>query len=109
VTNLVTMRRSVTSACVALLFALVGAFALVAPASAAESPVVHVAAQQTEVVTPSNTGPDLNPKQEPDLSIKTETKNKLWIGGIAVLLFLFVYWRNKRRYSKWRKSRKAAG
>jgi hypothetical protein len=93
---------------VALLFALAGAFALVVPASAAEGPVVHVAAQPTEVVTPSNTGPDLNPQQQPDLSIKSETKNKLWIGGIAVLLFVFVYWRNKRRYSRWRKGRKAA-
>jgi hypothetical protein len=108
VTNLVTMRRSVSSACVALLIALAGAFTLVAPAGAAEGPAVHVAAQPTEVVTPSNTGPDLNPQQEPGSSVKTETKNKLWIGGIAVLLFLFVYWRNKRRYSKWRKSRKAA-
>jgi hypothetical protein len=93
---------------VALLFALVGAFTLVAPASAADSPVVHVAAQQTEVVTPSNTGPDLNPQQQPDLSIKADTKRKLWIGGIAVLLFALVYWRNKRRYTKWRKARKAA-
>jgi hypothetical protein len=93
---------------VALLFALVGAFTLVAPASAAEGPVVHVAAEQTEVVTPSNTGPDLNPQQQPDLSIKAETKKKLWIGGIAVLLFALVYWRNKRRYTKWRKARKAA-
>ena len=108
-TSLVSMRRSVSSACVALLIALVGAFTLVAPASAAVDAAVHVAAQPTEVVTPSNTGPDLNPQQEPDLSIKAETKNKLWIGGIAVLLFVFVYWRNKRRYSKWRKGKKAAG
>jgi hypothetical protein len=93
---------------VALLFALVGAFTLVAPASAEVGPAVHVAAQPTEVVTPSNTGPDLNPQQEPDLSIKAETKKKLWIGGIAVLLFALVYWRNKRRYTKWRKARKAA-
>ncbi|MEO6088335.1 MAG: hypothetical protein ABIQ18_35000 [Umezawaea sp.] len=92
----------------ALLFALVGAFTLVAPASAEVDPAVHVAAQQTEVVTPSNNGPDLNPQQEPDLSIKAETKKKLWIGGIAVLLFALVYWRNKRRYTKWRKARKAA-
>jgi hypothetical protein len=103
-----TMRRSVSSACVALLFALVGAFTLVAPASAGVDPAVHVAAQQTEVVTPSNTGPELNPQQQPDLSIKAETKKKLWIGGIAVLLFALVYWRNKRRYTKWRKARKAA-
>jgi len=85
-----------------------GAFTLVAPASAADSPTAHVAAQQTEVVTPSNTGPDLNPQQQPDLSIKADTKRKLWIGGIAVLLFALVYWRNKRRYTKWRKARKAA-
>jgi hypothetical protein len=96
---------------VALLFALVGAFALVTPASAAAGPavhaVVHAHAQQTETVDP-NTGPDLDPQQQPDLSIKADTKKKLWIGGIAVLLFALVYWRNKRRYNKWRKARKAA-
>ncbi|WNV90678.1 hypothetical protein [Umezawaea sp. Da 62-37] len=95
----------------ALLFALVGAFALVAPASAAAGPdvrpVVHVHAQQTETVDPTNTGPDLNPPQE-NRSIGADTKRKLWIGGIAILLFALVYWRNKRRYNKWRKARKAA-
>ncbi len=106
-TSLVTMRRSVSSACVALLIALAGAFTLVAPASAAVGPVAHAVAQPTEVVTPSNTGPDLNPQQEPGNSVNPNTKNKLWIGGIAVLLFAFVYWRNKRRYAKWRKGRKA--
>ncbi|WP_106187302.1 hypothetical protein [Umezawaea tangerina] len=95
----------------ALLFALAGAFTLVAPAGAAVSPAVHhgvhVFAQQTETVDPTNTGPDLNPPQE-NRSIGADTKKKLWIGGIAVLLFALVYWRNKRRYNKWRKARKAA-
>jgi hypothetical protein len=102
------MRRSVSSACVALLLALVGAFTLVGTASAAEGPVVHVAAAQTEVVTPSDSRPEVTQQQEPNLSIKADTKRKLWIGGIAVLLFALVYWRNKRRYTKWRKARKAA-
>jgi hypothetical protein len=106
VTNLVTMRRSVSSACVALLIALAGAFTLTAPVTAAPA-ATHIAQQQTDPATPTNTGPDIQAPQQPDTSIKQETKNKLWIGGIAILLFAFVYWRNKRRYSKWRKARKA--
>jgi len=107
VTNLVTMRRSVSSACVALLIALAGAFTLTGVAMAATPTAAHSIAQTTDAGTPANTGPEITTPQQPDTSLKTETKNKLWIGGIAVLLFAFVYWRNKRRYSKWRKARKA--
>jgi hypothetical protein len=104
------MRRSMSSACLAFLFVLAGALTLVAPAASAEpSPAVYVVAQPTDTLVPTNAGPDLNPPQQPSTALAAETKKKLWIGGIAVALFALVYWRNKRRWNKWRKARKAAG
>jgi hypothetical protein len=101
------MSRSVSRLSVVFLLALVGAFGLVSPASAAVSNE-HVHVRQTDAPTPTNVGPDLNPPQQTDPAIKDETKRKLWIGAIALALFALVYYRNKRRWNKWRKARKAA-
>ncbi|MBB5955079.1 putative nucleic acid-binding Zn ribbon protein [Saccharothrix tamanrassetensis] len=72
------------------------------------TPPVHtdhvVAAQPTESVSP---GPDVQAPQETQPGVNAETKKKLWLGGIALLLFALVYWRNKKRWDKWRKARKA--
>ncbi|WP_433265431.1 hypothetical protein ACQPZF_37910 [Actinosynnema sp. CS-041913] len=99
----VTMWRSVLAAC---LFVLAGAFVVTGVANA--TPPAHVdqvaAAQPTESVSP---GPDIQAPQQTDPSVGAETRKKLWIGGIAVVLFALVYWRNKKRWDKWRKAKKA--
>lgn len=95
----------------ACLLALLGVFAVggTATATPAEPGVasgyseVHAAAQPT----PTN-GPDLNPPQEVSPEQKAETKKKLWVGAIAVAMFALVYYRNKKRWSRWRKRRAAA-
>lgn len=89
------------------LLALLGAFGLVSTAGAA---VVgdQAVVVQTDPPTPTNVGPDVNAPQQTDPALKDETKRKLWIGGIAIALFALVYYRNKRRWTKWRKARKAA-
>ncbi|ONI83779.1 hypothetical protein ALI22I_35620 [Saccharothrix sp. ALI-22-I] len=71
----------------------------------------HFAAQPTETPAPGGTtepGPQIDaPQEQPAPATSAETRRKLWIGGIAVLLFALVYWRNKKRWSKWRAGRKA--
>ena len=101
------MSRTVSRMSVVFLLALVGAFGLISPAGAV-AVGDQVAVRQTDAPTPTNVGPDLNPQQQTDPAIKEETKRKLWIGGIAIALFALVYYRNKRRWTKWRKARKAA-
>ena len=59
------------------------------------------------VVQPTN-GPDLNPQQEVSPEQKAETKKKVWITAIAVALFVLVYYRNKKRWQRWKKRREAA-
>jgi len=88
----------------ACVFALMGVFGIAGTSAAEESanaPVV--VAQQTTV----NPAPDVNAPQEPSPEVREETKRKLWIGGIAVGLFVLVYYRNKRRWAAWRKERAA--
>jgi hypothetical protein len=88
----------------ACVFALMGVFGIAGTSVAEESanaPVV--VAQQTTV----NPAPDVNAPQEPSPEVREETKRKLWIGGIAVGLFVLVYYRNKRRWAAWRKERAA--
>ncbi|MEU6152347.1 hypothetical protein ABZ816_20350 [Actinosynnema sp. NPDC047251] len=98
-----TQWRSVLMAC---LLVLAGALTVTGVAQA--TPAAHTeqiaAAQPTESVPP---GPDVNAPQQTDTGVATETKRKLWIGGIAVVLFALVYWRNKKRWDKWKKGRKA--
>jgi hypothetical protein len=108
------MWRSVLAVC---LFVLAGAFT-VSGTAAAVTTAPHLAAQPTETLAPGGTiqpegtvppGPDLNAPQEqqPAPATGDETRRKLWIGGIAVLLFALVYWRNKKRWSKWKAGRKS--
>lgn len=88
----------------ACVFALMSVLGIVGVASAQEAenaPVV--AAQQTTV----NPGPTVNAPQEPAPEVREETKRKLWIGGIAVGLLTLVYYRNKKRWVRWRKAVKA--
>ncbi|MBB5805981.1 hypothetical protein F4560_005749 [Saccharothrix ecbatanensis] len=75
----------------------------------------QVAAVQTESLAPGGTldpapapGPEIDAPQESTPADTAETRRKLWLGGIAVLLFALVYWRNKKRWSKWRAGRKKA-
>ncbi|MGW6447169.1 hypothetical protein [Lentzea sp. NPDC055074] len=88
-------------ACVFSLMSVLG-IAGVASAQEAENAPVPVA-QQTTV----NPAPDVNAPQEPSPEVREETKRKLWMGGIAVVLFALVYLRNKKRWAKWRKERAA--
>ncbi|MEU4740256.1 hypothetical protein AB0G02_07265 [Actinosynnema sp. NPDC023658] len=111
------MWRSVLAVC---LFVLTGVLTVSGTGVAATSSQVtgHVAAQPTETLAPGGTlepggtvppGPDIDaPKeQQPAPASSGETRRKLWLGGIAVLLFALVYWRNKKRWSKWRAGRKS--
>ncbi|PSL54567.1 hypothetical protein B0I31_10681 [Saccharothrix carnea] len=106
------MWRSLFAVC---LLALAGVFA-VAGTGAAVTTSPHFAAQPTETLAPGGTiepggtvppGPTIDAPQEPAPASSAETRRKLWIGGIAVLLFALVYWRNKKRWSKWKAGRKA--
>jgi hypothetical protein len=87
----------------ACVFSLMSVLGIAGVASAQEAANAPVAAQQTTV----NPAPNVNAPQEPSPETREETKRKLWIGGIAVLLFVLVYYRNKKRYAKWRKERAA--
>lgn len=95
------MWRSLLAVC---LLALAGAFSVTGVASATAPQGDHpvVAAQPTETPTPTGAGPDLDPEQQGDSATSPDTKRKLWIGGIALLLFALVFWRNKRKWAKWR-------
>ncbi|MBW4716167.1 hypothetical protein [Saccharothrix obliqua] len=99
----VTKWRSVLAAC---LFVLMSALTVsgVAQATPQQRSAPVVVAQPTESVPP---GPEVNAPQQEDRGIATDTRKKLWIGGIALVLFALVYWRNKKRWDKWRKARKA--
>jgi hypothetical protein len=108
------MWRSVLAVC---LFVLAGVFT-VSGTGAAVTTSPHLAvAQPTETLAPGGTiqpqgtvppGPAIDaPQQEPAPASSGETRRKLWIGGIALLLFALVYWRNKKRWSKWKAGRKS--
>ena len=92
-------------ACVFALMSVVGIAGVASAQEAANGPANEpvVAAALTTV----NPGPSVNAPQEPSPEVRQETKRKLWIGGIAVLLFVLVYYRNKKRWAKWRKEREA--
>lgn len=105
------MWRSVFAVC---LFVLAGVFT-VSGTAVAVTTSPHHAAQPTETLAPGGTiqpegtvppGPDINAPQEP-APTSGETRRKLMMGGIALLLFALVYWRNKKRWSKWRAGRKS--
>ncbi len=98
----VTKWRSVLASC---LFVLASVLTVTAVAHATtDTPAAHIAAaQSSESISP---GPSINPPQKPDTGLSADTKNKLWIGGIALVLFALVYWRNKKRWDKWRKKAK---
>ncbi|MEU5691122.1 hypothetical protein [Actinosynnema sp. NPDC020468] len=100
------MWRSVLAVC---FFVLASTFTVGGTAVAAQPApvaVAHLVAQPSDTVTPTATGPDINAPQAPAAGVSSETKNKLWAGGIAVVLFGLVYLRNRRRWSNWRKARK---
>jgi hypothetical protein len=88
-------------ACVFALMSVLGIVGVASAQDAENAPVV--AAQQTTV----NPGPTVNAPQEPAPEVREETKRKLWIGGIAVGLLTLVYYRNKKRWVRWRKEVKA--
>ncbi|WP_434438631.1 hypothetical protein [Lentzea sp. E54] len=88
-------------ACVFALMSVLGTAGVASAQEAANAPVE--AAQQTTV----NPAPTVNAPQEPSPEAREETKRKLWIGGIALVLFALVYYRNKKRWAKWRKERAA--
>ncbi|MET8762174.1 hypothetical protein [Lentzea sp. NPDC004782] len=87
----------------ACVFALMSVLGIAGVASAQEAPNAPVAAAAQTV----NPGPSVNAPQEPAPEVRQETKRKLWIGGIALVLFVLVYYRNKKRWAKWRKERAA--
>ena len=88
----------------ACVFALMGVFGMAGTSVAEESVNGPVVAAQTTAVNPA---PDVNAPQEPSPEVRQETKRKLWIGAIALGLFALVYYRNKKRWAKWRKERAA--
>jgi hypothetical protein len=87
----------------ACVFALMSVLGIAGVASAQEAPNAPVVAAGQTV----NPGPSVNAPQEPSPEVRQETKRKLWIGGIALFLFVLVYYRNKKRWAKWRKERAA--
>ncbi|NUT52455.1 MAG: hypothetical protein HOV94_34975 [Saccharothrix sp.] len=105
------MWRSVLAVC---LFVLTGVLT-VSGTGVAVTAEPHVAAQPTETLAPGGTiepggavqpGPATEaPKEQP--ASNSETRRKLWVGGIALLLFALVYWRNKKRWAKWKAGRKS--
>ncbi|MDR6596635.1 hypothetical protein ACFFSW_28300 [Saccharothrix longispora] len=107
------MWRSAFAVC---LVVLAGALAVSGTASAAPSSQVRHVVQPADTPAPGNEtlqpgttvgpGPAVDAPQEPAPSTSTDTRKKLWLGGIALLLFALVYWRNKKRWSKWRAGKK---
>jgi hypothetical protein len=94
---------------VIFLFALVSAFVAAPAANAVPVSPHHAAAQPSDTAVTPVPGPDLTPQQQTDpASLNAETKKKLSMGGIALLMFVIVYFRNKRRWARWRKRRAAA-
>ncbi|MFD1148151.1 hypothetical protein [Saccharothrix hoggarensis] len=91
------------------LLVLAGALAVPGTGTAATTSSQLVVGQ-TDSVAPGGTiepGPAIDAPQEPAPAATGETRKKMWLGGIAVLLFALVYWRNKKRWSKWRAGRKS--
>ncbi|HEX7304421.1 hypothetical protein [Lentzea sp.] len=88
----------------ACVFALMSVVGIAGVASAQEVRNAPVAAQQTTAVNPA---PSVNAPQEQSPEERAETRKKLWMGGIALVLFGLVYLRNKKRWAMWRKERKA--
>ncbi|ANZ37805.1 hypothetical protein BBK82_18795 [Lentzea guizhouensis] len=88
-------------ACVFALMSVLGIAGTAVAEESANAPVV--AAVQTTV----NPGPAVDSPQEPSPEQRQETKQKLWMGGIALVLFAIVYYRNKKRWAAWRKARAA--
>ncbi|WP_199439510.1 hypothetical protein [Umezawaea beigongshangensis] len=101
------MRRWVSGMFVAGLFVLVSAFVVIGPADAApaRAAITAVVAQPTDTTAPAGEGPRIDSEQ-PGAPMSQETKNKVWIAAIAVVLFGLVYLRNRRRYTKWRAAKK---
>ncbi|SEP94148.1 hypothetical protein SAMN05216188_101992 [Lentzea xinjiangensis] len=88
----------------AWVFALMSVVGIAGVASAQEAANAPAATAQQTAVKPA---PSVDAPQEPSPEERAETKRKLWIGGIAVLLFVLVYYRNKKRWTAWRKERAA--
>jgi hypothetical protein len=88
-------------ACVFSLMSVLGIAGVASAQEAADAPVA--AAQQTT----ANPAPSVDAPQEMSPEAREETKRKLWMGGIALVLFALVYLRNKKRWAKWRKERAA--
>ncbi|MFI6097360.1 hypothetical protein ACIA8G_17475 [Lentzea sp. NPDC051213] len=88
----------------ACVFALMGVFGLAGTSFAGDTAndAVVVAGQTTV-----NPAPSVDSPQAPSPEERAETKRKLWLGGIAALLFVLVYYRNKKRWAAWRKDRAA--
>ncbi|GGP70462.1 hypothetical protein [Saccharothrix coeruleofusca] len=95
------MWRSLLAVC---LLALAGAFSVTGAASATAPQGDHVvvAAQPTETPTPTGTGPELDPPQQDNAEAEPSARQKMWLGGTALVLFALVFWRNKRKWAKWR-------
>lgn len=108
------MWRSVLAVC---LFVLAGVLTVSGTGLAVTTSPHVVAAQPTDTPAPGGTiqpsgtvppGPAINaPQQQPSSTSGAEVRRKLWIAGIALLLFALVYWRNKKRWSKWKAGRKS--
>ncbi len=108
------MWRSVLAVC---LLVLAGALTVSGTAAAGSSAGLGYVAQPTdapapgnETLQPGNTvgpGPDINAPQDPATTAQPETRKKLWLGGIALVRFGLVYWRNKKRWAKWKAGRKS--
>ncbi|GAA2664608.1 MULTISPECIES: hypothetical protein [Actinosynnema] len=100
------------------LFAVVCAVGTSATAAAAPEPQVSAASaavsgarlQQpgdtpapggTETVAPAPTSAENGqPAGDSSPGVSSETKRKLWLGAIALLLFGGVFWRNKRKWDR---------
>lgn len=78
--------------------------------SALSAPVVDARLQQpgdtpapgaSETGAPAPTGTETGqPSGDQSPGVSSETKRKLWLGAIALLLFGGVFWRNKRKWDR---------
>ncbi|GAA1278076.1 hypothetical protein [Saccharothrix xinjiangensis] len=108
------MWRSVLAVC---LLVLAGALTASGTAAAVPSSQVGYLAAQTDAPAPGNEtlqpggtvgpGPGIDAPQDPAAPANPETRKKLWLGGVALALFGLVYWRNKKRWDKWKAGRKS--
>lgn len=107
------MWRSVLAVC---LLVLAGALTVSGTATAVSSSQVTRLAEQTDAPAPGNEtlqpggtvgpGPAIDAPQE-TAPANPEGRKKMWLGGIALALFGLVYWRNKKRWDKWKAGRKS--